>query len=75
MRSLPGLALRLFVKIVLLMLAGLISFSIGAIFHFQSDAATAIVFLVCAFCVFIMAERYFPVLPSRSEVTTLVLWQ
>jgi hypothetical protein len=66
MRSLPLLALRLFVKILILLLAGLVSLSIGAIFHFQSDATTAIVFLVCAFSLFFMIERRFPVLYSRS---------
>jgi catechol 2,3-dioxygenase-like lactoylglutathione lyase family enzyme len=74
MRRLPNLALRVFFKMVILSLAGLVTFSLGAIFHFRSDTITGIVFLASAFGLFFVIEWCFPSVYSRSGRGAHTLW-
>lgn len=67
--------LRVVLAFVIVLLAGIVSFSVHGVFHFQSDRITGITFLVTAVCLVFAFERTFPSIYSRSMRRPTPWWQ
>jgi hypothetical protein len=67
--------LRVIFALVIVFLAGALSFSARAAFHSQSDLITGITFFVAVFCLVLAFEKIFPSVYSRSTGRPIPWWQ
>jgi hypothetical protein len=67
--------LRVILAFVIVILAGVVSFSVRAAFHSTSDRITGITFVVTVACLVLTFERIFPSIYSRSVGRPTPWWQ
>lgn len=67
--------LRVAFAFVIVSVAGVVGFSVRAVFHAQSDLITGITFFVTVVCLVLAFERIFPSVYSGSARRPLPLWQ
>ena len=60
---------------VIISVAGVIGFSVRAVFHSRSDLIMGITFFVAAVCLVLAFERIFPSIYSGSARRPLPLWE
>lgn len=67
--------LRVIFAFVIVFLAGVVSFSVRAALHSQSDRITGITFFVTVVCLVLAFERIFPSVYSGSARRPIPWWQ
>jgi hypothetical protein len=70
-----GSLLRVAFAFVIVFLAGIVSLSVRAIFHSESDRVTGILFLVATIFLVLFFERVFPSVYSGSVTRATHWWQ
>jgi len=70
-----GSLLRVVFAFVIVFLAGIVSLSVRAIFHSESDRVTGILFLVATIFLVLFFERVFPSVYSGSVTRATHWWQ
>ena len=70
-----GSLLRVVFAFVIVFLAGIVSLSVRAIFHSESDRVTGILFLVATIFLILFFERVFPSVYSGSVTRATHWWQ